>query len=88
MPLLSLTSDPSTSPLVLSSPSLPLPSGHPLFSSTPSLPSPSTHDFLSFPPPFGVQVIPGKFYLMIPKGSAAPVQKSGIFTTTIDNQQA
>ncbi|KAL1522106.1 hypothetical protein AB1Y20_021749 [Prymnesium parvum] len=35
----------------------------------------------------GVQVIPGKFHLMIPKGSSIPTKKSGIFTTTADNQQ-
>jgi len=35
----------------------------------------------------GVQVTPGSFHLMIPKGTAAPCQKSGIFTTTINDQQ-
>jgi len=35
----------------------------------------------------GVQCTPGEFHLMIPKGSAAPVQKSGIFTTTSHDQQ-
>jgi len=35
----------------------------------------------------GVQVTAGEFHLMIPKGASAPCQKSGIFTTTTNDQQ-
>lgn len=35
----------------------------------------------------GVQVTPGNFHLMIPKGSAAPSEKKHMFTTTVNNQE-
>jgi len=35
----------------------------------------------------GVQVTPGDFHLMIPKGKTAPVQKTQMFTTVVDNQK-
>ena len=34
----------------------------------------------------GVQVTPGDFHLMIPKGSSMPCQKSGVFTTVVPDQ--